>query len=461
MQTKGFSITVKPRLLFGLLCGLVLCSSDLLAQISAPNASYSSPTEYSSGAQDNIFVFSDEFAAGVGELKAVSPDGISGWDFTWTKWNSATTSFEAAFQVDNGLSESIVSDLGDGLYHVKIEKGAIVREYQAWVINHLKGTNQPVFTKTDMDCSGLYFLSSYVAAKDYYYDFPSSNPLELSRTLIFSFQHNGLEIQGPAFVDYDGTNKSFVYESAFKGEESFTMTVIDECGFEYTSDAILSKTYKVDPRFNFNPASGEAPLNVNFEIENLNDRAEYEWYFYQDTSRIDGPVPAQDSLLTDIKTDINETYTYLHPGKYFVKLIARNNDDAMNCVEEFVSSDILVESSLFEVPNVFTPNGDGANDVFRLKLYSVKSYSAKIFNRWGRLVYEFQESDVKYANAGYDVDIIGSGSEFWYSVKGWNGKINGKLATPGTYFYVIEAEGREETGKHYTERGAVMLLHDK
>lgn len=461
MQTKGFSNSLKYRLLFGLLCGLILCSTDLLAQISSPSASYSSTTEYTSGTQDDIFVFSDEFASSVGELKAVSPDGISGWDFTWTKWNSASTSFEAPFHIENGVSESQVNDLEDGLYHVTIEKDAVVREYQAWVINHLKGTNQPNFTKTDMDCVGVHFSSSYSATKYQYSDFPSSNPLDLSTKLVFSFQRNGIEIQRPTFANYDGTTKSFIDDSAFEGEDDFTMTVIDECGFEYTSSAIKSKTYAVDANFTFTPALGEAPLNVNFEIKNLNDRAEYEWYYYQDTTRIDGPVPTQDSLLTDIKTGISETYTYLHPGEYFVKLIARNNDDGMDCVDAFISNEIIVEGSIFEVPNVFTPNGDDANDVFRLRLYSVKSYSAKIFNRWGRLVYEFQESDVQYANAGYDSNIIGSGSEFWYSVKGWNGKINGKLATPGTYFYVIEAEGREENGKHYTKRGALTLLHDK
>jgi gliding motility-associated-like protein len=145
----------------------------------------------------------------------------------------------------------------------------------------------------------------------------------------------------------------------------------------------------------------------------------------------------------------NFTYAYLHPGNYLVKLIVTNSDDSMNCVDVSDLETVTVEGSIFEVPNVFTPNGDGKNDEFKLELYSVKSYSVKIFNRWGRLVYEFQESDVS------------PGAADKKSSKGWDGKINGKLASPGTYFYVVEAEGREEEGKRYIERGSLTLLHNK
>ncbi len=441
------TISNKLRLFFGILLTLILCQSTLQAQITASESSYNSTTAYTVGSQDAIFVFCDEANIGVGELKIVSPDRTMGWDFTWTKWNSGTTSFDAPFNNATG-SESIVSGLDNGLYHVKVEKGAEVRDYQAWVINHLKNTNQPILTKTDMDCVGVHFTSSYATTKYQYSDFPSADLLDLSTTSIFSFKRDALELQLVTLTDYDGTDRSFIDDKAFEGDADYEITVIDECGFEYTSDAAESKTYVVDATYDFNPATGEAPLEVSFETDEAN-ATDYQWFFYQDEARIDGPVPAQDSLLIDVKTGEDETYKYLHPGKYFVKLIATNNDDSMNCVDVFTSNEITVEGSIFEVPNVFTPNGDDRNDEFKLRLYSVKSYSVKIFNRWGRLVYQFQESDVSPGMADRK------------SSKGWNGKINGKLASPGTYFYVVEAEGREEEGRHYTEKGSLTLLHDK
>ena len=349
----------------------------------------------------------------------------------------------------NISSCTILDNLSNGLYRVSVEKvGEESQAYQAWVINHLKNTSQPSFTKSDMDCVGVHFKSSYAAITYQYFDFPSTGLLDLSITSIFSFKRDGEELQRVPVSNYDGTEKSFSDGEAFENEPDYTMTVIDECDFEYTSDPISSKTYVVDATFTFDPATGEAPLEVSFETDNAN-ATDYQWFFYQDEARIDGPVLTQDSLLVDVMTGKNESYTYLHPGKYLVKLIATNNDDSMNCVDVFTSNEITVEGSIFEVPNVFTPNGDGANDEFRLKLYSVKSYSVKIFNRWGRLVYEFQESDVS------------AGMTDRKSSKGWDGKINGKLASPGTYFYVVEAEGREEEGRHYTEKGSLTLLHNK
>lgn len=466
MKIIGFTISNTFRFLFGTLFLLILCESKLLAQISAPAASYNSTTAYSVESQDDIFVFCDGANVGSGELKAVSTDGTSGWNFTWTKWDSGTNSFSIPILVESNMSESTISSLSDGRYQVNIQKGPVEEAFQAWVFNQVQSIT-PTLVLDTRDCNGVFFTSSLPVHQYPDINAPTPKTLNVSTSVVFSFKRGGVELQQLTLGNYDGSSKSFVDDQAFVDEADYTMTVIDGCGFEYTSAKVFSETYVVDATFTYNPAAGEAPLEVSFETQDAN-ATDYQWHFYQDETRIDGPVPTLDSLLTDITTGENETYTftYLHPGKYFVKLIATNyydgNDDSKSCVAKYtIGTPIEVKTSLFEVPNVFTPNGDDKNDVFRLKLFSVKKYNAKIFNRWGRLVYSFEESDIQYTSAGFDSDIVGSGAEFWFSVKGWNGKINGKLATPGTYFYVIEAEGREEEGMNYTKRGAVMLLHDK
>jgi len=449
MKIKGFSIRSKFRLLFGVLLALTLCPSSLFAQITASSASYQSKTQYTTGSQDDIFVYCDEANVGVGELKAVSPDGTSGWDFTWMKWDSGTNSFSIFKPTESSLSESTISNLENGLYQVVIEKGAETNTYQAWVINHLRNTNKPTFSKKTMDCVGVHFDSSYQPEVYQYFDIPSNALLDIPNTSVFSFVRDGIELQRITFADYDGSSKNFIDEKAFENDADYNMTVIDQCGFEYVSDLVVSPTYVVDATFTFTPTTGEAPLEVSCETQNAN-ATEYQWHFYQDYSRIDGPVDTRDSLLIDLVNEKDTKYTYLHPGGYFIKLIAQSDKGPETCVDVYqIPNEIIVEGSIFEVPNVFTPNGDGANDEFRLRLYSVKSYSVKIFNRWGRLVYEFEESDVS------------PGLDNRKSSKGWDGKISGKLATPGTYFYVVEAEGREEEGKHYTEKGALTLLHNK
>jgi gliding motility-associated-like protein len=67
------------------------------------------------------------------------------------------------------------------------------------------------------------------------------------------------------------------------------------------------------------------------------------------------------------------------------------------------------------VPNAFSPNGDGNNDVFRVRTSdSPKSFRMLVFNRFGGKVFESSS--------------IG---------EGWNEMVGGSLLTTGTYVYVI------------------------
>jgi gliding motility-associated-like protein len=66
------------------------------------------------------------------------------------------------------------------------------------------------------------------------------------------------------------------------------------------------------------------------------------------------------------------------------------------------------------VPNSFSPNDDGLNDVFKPQAQKVSDYQLTIYNRWGEVV--FQAGKVS---------------------KGWNGWYRGEKAPTGTYAYVI------------------------
>jgi gliding motility-associated-like protein len=68
------------------------------------------------------------------------------------------------------------------------------------------------------------------------------------------------------------------------------------------------------------------------------------------------------------------------------------------------------------VSDVFTPNDDGKNDVFQLiPVIEVARFELKIYNRWGKLVFETQNAQ-----------------------QGWNGKINGNLASSGVYLWTAK-----------------------
>ncbi|MDM8158932.1 gliding motility-associated C-terminal domain-containing protein [Labilibaculum sp. K2S] len=433
-----------------LLVIFAVLSNPIFSQITAPTASYSSATHYTSPPQDDIFVFCDNIGAGVGELKAVSNDGTSGWTFTWMKWDSGAADFTIPVIIENNQSESVLTNLSDGLYRVVVEKGLETFEDQAWVLNNANAN--PSLTLILMDCVGLHFVASFLPVDLKYNDIRSGNPNDLKsvldettdRVVKFSMLRNSEVILSAAeslgVLPYLQTNKSFIDLEAFEGERPYVVVVQDQYNCVFESVTIMTSTDKVKAEFSVDPMAGEAPLEVAFDNKSVN-ADDFEWFLYQDFDRIANATTVEDSLLVDgIITDEGPIdYTYLHPGNYFVKLIASSENVDGTCIDEFnfkkEGTPIVVDTSLVQVPNVFTPNGDGRNDIFRVKSQSLKSFSATIINRWGRVVYEWKDPE-----------------------GGWNGKVNGKWATPGTYFYVITATGREEQKKKYTKKGSFMLI---
>ena len=91
---------------------------------------------------------------------------------------------------------------------------------------------------------------------------------------------------------------------------------------------------------------------------------------------------------------------------------------------------------LFGVPNVFSPNGDGVNDVLELKLSPTVQdiISFQIFNRWGALVYQTDDR--------FD---------------GWDGTLNGRPMGEGVYIYVLEVVC-PVSGEVIMKRGDITIL---
>ena len=138
----------------------------------------------------------------------------------------------------------------------------------------------------------------------------------------------------------------------------------------------------------------------------------------------------------------NPTYTYNHTGSYMVKLVAARQSPGYTCRDTFYMKDyIVIDTSLVKVAPAFTPNGDGVNDVLTIRTRSLLSLDFQVFNRWGKIVHHYRK-----------IGFIPGDSEF----ATWDGKINGKLASPGVYFYVVDAEGRD--GKRRRKKGFVEMI---
>lgn len=146
-----------------------------------------------------------------------------------------------------------------------------------------------------------------------------------------------------------------------------------------------------------------APLEVLFKSNGLNAEY-YQWKIYK----------GSELLLT--RSDAEHRYTFMDKGNYRAVVLVSNTECQLDSVEFSIS----VSESMLVVPNVFTPNGDGANDEFRVAYRSIKEFECCVYNRWGHLVYRWNDP-----------------------AKGWDGTINGRPASEGAYFYVIRALGTD------------------
>jgi len=168
--------------------------------------------------------------------------------------------------------------------------------------------------------------------------------------------------------------------------------------------------------------SGFAPLNVTLynnskSVNSLSITSV--WNFGNGTTNI-----TNSSILS-------QSVTYNQPGTYTVSLFV-SKGNCQDIAKKIIKVDI---PSKLEVPNVFTPNGDGSNDIFFLSAANLTEITALIFDRWGNKVYELTSNTGNIA---------------------WDGKNQtGKDVAEGTYFYVITAKGKDDEA--YSTKGNLSL----
>jgi len=94
------------------------------------------------------------------------------------------------------------------------------------------------------------------------------------------------------------------------------------------------------------------------------------------------------------------------------------------------NSELYPPDPIFEMPNVFTPNGDDYNPSFvPMRMYNIKDIDMKIVNRWGQLVYETRDLE-----------------------RGWDGG----NSSAGVYYWRADYEG--VNSRNYSQKGYVSLI---
>lgn len=130
-------------------------------------------------------------------------------------------------------------------------------------------------------------------------------------------------------------------------------------------------------------------------------------------------------------TTYHATHTFTEGGDYNVILVV--TEPVSGCYDTAYINVVFEDGSELIIPNIFTPNGDGQNDVFTVIGTSIKNLHADIYDRWGIKMYEMNGPQ-----------------------SGWDGKTgSGTAASEGTYYYILKAEAYDN--KSYEYHGSFQL----
>jgi gliding motility-associated-like protein len=426
--------------LYFFICFLFLLNVHKVnAQITAPAAQATVKTEYTAfQQQDDIFIFCsvDENTALAALQAQTSLVGTK--TFLWEKYNPLTAAFEFYFSESTDLQQSAVQNLENGGYRVTVTQGVTTEIYRAWVFNNWTTATAAI---TESTCESFVMEGEFTTAPLIYYDIESNTQLELFKDMKAEWKDGETILSG---------NLNFRVSNPPSKDTEYTLRIFDRFGCEGLADVFYESIVPL-AAFTADPMAGEAPLDVTFN--NLSENADpgsYEWFFYKslddikrESERSQLPI---DSIML-VAYDQNPVYTYENSGSYKVKLVAKNTSEFHTCVDTVYLQDyIVVDTSFVAVPNVFTPNGDGINDNFIVQFWSMQSIKISIFNRWGKRIHFWENNNVR----GFDDT---------YAATVWDGRLGGRFATPGVYYYIVEGRGRDD--KVRKKHGFFHLFRDK
>ena len=430
---------------------LVFLPAGLNAQLFHLGADASKPARYPVyTGNDSVFVFySSPGTDTKGSLLAKMP--VPGpYNFDWFRYNTESGDFDISLPGETGVSQSEISGLPSGGYKVRIWDGSGTdTTFIAWVhidkllVSIVKDSKGNLL-KSAYTCDYLTLSASVSLDTFYYYDPLSRDTLLLKNgfDFLWTSDNSDLIIPNKNRILDPNTTYSPPYLDTW-----YILTATDSFGM-MDIDSVFYESIQVKPKFKFmafdkeetrdfvdasEPYEGDSPLKIRFINESINGYS-YEWIF-SDSARSDlDAVEKSDSF------DYQPEFTYKIPNDYYPALVATSKE---GCIDTFrIDSPISVLPSLLEVPNVFSPDGNGLNDYFKVNFQSIKEFNIRIFDRAGKLVYKAEVSDM-------------------YSWEGWDGNVlnSDRKASPGAYFYVIDATGWDNEHYHKGQfRGVVYLF---
>lgn len=350
-------------------------------------------------------------------LSYTSPDTGANYNFEWTRHNPLDNSWNQVIHTGTGNSTSF-SIPGPGGYQLRVTRGPGDEVlFRCWVFESSLGSAsvEVVFE----DCFSLVLMARNDSLPLVYRDPATGRE---------GFARYGRQFQWTATPTLAMGQGQRVEIAAPVENTRFDVTITDVAGnraqanINYTALAVHAdyeaSVVKADVQNEVHTSTaGSAPIEIRFQNRSKGNITSWAWRFGRSGRAVD--------------RDPFHVFTEIGTDTVSLKVI-----NALSGCEHEMENPLVVTvmEALIEVPNTFTPNGDGVNDEFRVVYRSLKRFHITIHNRWGRKVYESDNP-----------------------AEGWDGTVGGQLGAPGVYFYYIEAAGFHDN-EEFRRHGMIHLI---
>ncbi|MDR2058023.1 MAG: gliding motility-associated C-terminal domain-containing protein [Dysgonamonadaceae bacterium] len=397
-----------------------------------------------------------------GRIEVYLLNGLAGCGITFTSNNSGTHQWykyninaneAVAVSCNQTGNQSIITDIADGYgYFVGSPTDPSTRF--VWIIDYSKYT--PVFYNLSVDdesddrCNYLKIITDAEAEPLQYYT-PLGMKTSLTRIYHLAYTTMKWDEEAEIFIDESvnmpvKTVNEITIEAPLK-DTNFTLSG-DEFAEHFGMSKIIATNYKAiavkaqaiheqqkeygdnEQKVAGDNLGGSAPVDILFKAyANEPVAAFYVWTI----NKIDAVTGNPNTIVR--YPDKVLSYKFENSGSYIVGLEVI--DSKSICVDTTQVFTVDIGETDIQIPNFFSPGSSiGSNDEFRISYKSITSFKCSIFNRWGNLLYQWNDPS-----------------------KGWDGRVAGKFVPTGVYFYVIEYKGTD--GKAKTKSGNINILRSK
>ena len=215
-----------------------------------------------------------------------------------------------------------------------------------------------------------------------------------------------------------GDNTSFLFTEPGRYSITYHAYEAEPCDATITLNNYINAGQQPTAQFIFDPAEAEVGQEVLFTNQSEGTNVHYSWSFGDGTN----------------SNEVNPTHVYNSENSENYNVILTVTDDA-NCQDVYMAPVPVVDNHVLFVPNTFTPNKDGLNDVFLPVVACVAKYYIMIFDRNGGLVFYSDNPEI-----------------------GWDGTLNGIECPSGVYTYYINYIRYNNLKQELIKTGSINLI---